>query len=266
MRADSVRYDEATGIATASGSVEFVHAGRILRADTVVYDERADLVTATGDVVIVEPTGEMLFSDRAEMTGDLREGAIRGIRVLLTDNARLAANGARRLGGRTTEMAKAVYSPCDLCPDTPGRAPVWQVKARRAVHDQLLRDIVYHDATLEAFGVPVFYTPYLRQPDPTVERRTGFLTPLYGSSGTLGANVSIPYHIVLGPNRDATVTPLVTRKEGVVLLGEVPGAHRNRGLRVRRVGHLRGRAGRLRRQNPGPGRALARSRRGPVAP
>ena len=220
MRADRVHYDESSGIATASGSVEFAHEGRILQADTVTYDEPADLVTASGNVVIVEPTGEILFSDHAEMTGDLREGVIRGVRVLLAENARLAANGARRLGGRTTEMAKAVYSPCELCPETPGRAPLWQVKARRAVHDRLLRDIVYHDATLEVFGVPVFYTPYLRHPDPTVERRTGFLKPTYGSSSILGHQVRIPYHLVLGPNRDATVTPLITQNEGVVLLGE----------------------------------------------
>ena len=256
MRADHVRHNEASGIITASGSVEFAHEGRILQADTVTYNQPADLIIAAGNVVLVEPTGEILFSEYAEMTGDLREGLIREIRVLLTDNARLAANGARRLEGRTTEMAKAVYSPCELCPETPDRAPLWQVKARSVIHDQLQQDIVYHDATLEVFGFPVLYTPYLRHPDPTVERRTGFLTPLYGSSSTLGHTVRIPYYVVLGPN----LRPAHHRKRGRRASGRVQGTRRNRRLRTRRVDHPHRRARQIRCEDRRPGRAMAPSR------
>ncbi|MBT6205667.1 MAG: LPS-assembly protein LptD [Rhodospirillaceae bacterium] len=220
MQADEVRYDDINGITTATGSVEFAHQGRILQADNVTYNEPADLVIATGNVVLVEPTGEVLFSEYAEMTGDLREGLIRGIQILLAENARLAANGARRIDGRITEMSKAVYSPCELCEDSLNHSPFWQIKARRVIHDEALQDLIYYDATLELFGVPVVYTPYLRHPDPTVERRTGFLTPQYGSSSTLGYNLLVPYYFDLAPNRDFTFAPLVTEDEGVVLFGE----------------------------------------------
>jgi len=220
MQADEVRYDDVNRITTASGAVEFSNQGRILQADTVTYNAPADLVIATGNVVLVEPTGEVLFSEYAEMTGDLRQGVIQGIQILLAENARLAANGARRIDGRITEMNKAVYSPCELCEDSLNHSPFWQVKARRVIHDELLQDLIYYDATLELFGVPLLYTPYLRHPDPSVERRTGFLTPQYGSSNTLGYNVLIPYYFDLAPDRDVTFAPLVTEEEGVVLLGE----------------------------------------------
>ncbi|MBC6440343.1 MAG: LPS-assembly protein LptD [Rhodospirillales bacterium] len=220
MQADDVRYDDVNGITTATGNVEFAYQGRILQADTVTYNETTDLVIATGNVVLVEPTGEVLFSEYAEMTGDLHEGLIDGIRILLSDNSRLAANGARRFEGRVTEMSKAVYSPCELCQENPSDAPFWQVKADRVIHDQTLQDIIYHDATLELFGLPVLYTPYLRLPDPTVDRRSGLLTPRFGSSSTLGYNILIPYYFVLDPNRDATVSPLITEDEGLVMFGE----------------------------------------------
>ena len=64
------------------------------------------------------------------------------------------------------------------------------------------------------------YTPYLSHPDPTVERRTGFLVPSYGSDSELGTFVSMPYYFDIAPNMDATFTPIVTTNEGVVGSGE----------------------------------------------
>ena len=220
MQADTLRYDDVNGIITANGNVEFAHQGRILQADTVTYNQPADLITASGNVVLVEATGEVMFIEYAELTGDMRNGAIRGILILLDEHTQLAANGGRRVDGRITELSKAIYTPCEVCEDSTNHAPFWQVKARRVVHDQLLRDLIYYDATLEVFGVPIAYTPYLRHPDPTVERRTGFLTPVYGSSSTLGYNVQVPYYFDLAPNRDFTFAPIVTEEEGVVLVGE----------------------------------------------
>lgn len=220
MQADTVRYDDVNGIVTASGDVEFAHQGRILQADTVTYDEPNDLMTASGNVVLVEPSGEVVFSEYAELTGDLRVGAIRGILILLDERTQLAANGARRVDGRITELSRAIYTSCEVCADSTKHAPFWQVKARRVIHDELLRDLIYYDATLEVFGVPVAYTPYMRHADPTVKRRSGFLTPVYGSSSTLGYTMQVPYYFNLAPNRDATFAPIVTQKEGVVLVGE----------------------------------------------
>jgi len=220
MQADSLTYAEVHGVVTARGNVEMGYEGRILQADTVSYNEPADLVIASGNVILVEPTGEVMFAEYAELTGDMREGAIESIRVLLQQNARFAANGARRYEGRITQMSKAVYSSCDLCPDDPDAAPLWQVKAREVTHDQQAHDIIYRDATLEVYGVPVAYTPYFRHADPTVERRSGFLTPILGSTSTLGLTSEVPYYFVLAPNRDATFAPIFTTDEGVVLTGQ----------------------------------------------
>lgn len=220
MQADTLRYDEQSGIVIASGNVEMAYGGRILQADTLSYNEPDDLVTAAGNVILVEPTGEVMFAEYAELSGDLREGAVAGIRVLMEENARFAANGARRIEGRITDMRKAVYSSCDLCEDDPTAAPLWQIKAARVIHDEALRDIIYYDATIEVYGIPVAYTPYLRTPDPTVERRSGFLTPSYGSSSTLGMMVQVPYYWAIAPNRDATFAPIITSDEGLVAVGQ----------------------------------------------
>src|SRR3546814_10700085 len=86
----------------------------------------------------------------------------------------IAAASGTRSGGNRTEFNKGVFSPCELCRDDPTRPPLWQLKANEVIHDQETHDVIYHDAWMEFFGIPVFYTPYLQHPDPTVDRRSGF--------------------------------------------------------------------------------------------
>ncbi|MEK9707878.1 MAG: LptA/OstA family protein, partial [Alphaproteobacteria bacterium] len=90
MEADELNFDEDLGTATARGNVEIVQGERVLNADAVTYNQRDDIVTASGNVVVLEPTGEVLFAEFAELTGDLREGFLRGFKMLLTDDTRLA--------------------------------------------------------------------------------------------------------------------------------------------------------------------------------
>ena len=220
LQADEVSHDDRNSVTTAEGSVEFATRGYVLKADRLVYSLNDDRVTATGNVIVVDPDGQTIFSDHVELTGDLREGIVEGIRMLFSNGARLAANRAKRTDGRFTIMERAVYSPCELCPDNPERPPVWQLKARHVTHDQETRDVTYRDVTLEFFGIPVAYSPFVRHPDPTVDRRSGFLVPDYGSSSTLGSYVRVPYYFNLAPERDATLAPILSRKEGLILFGE----------------------------------------------
>ncbi len=220
LQAHTLSYDQQRGIVTAQGDVELVMGQRILRARRVSYDQRRDVVTASGDIAILEPSGEVMFAEQAELRDQMRNGFVRGIRLLLTDRSRLAARSAKRRDGNRTEMDRAVFSACQLCPDHPRRPPLWQIKAVKVIHHQAAQRIDYEDAFLEVLGIPIAYTPFFSHPDPTVKRRSGFLTPTYGSSTELGLKLVTPYHFVLGPHRDATLQPLFTSKEGVVLGGE----------------------------------------------
>ena len=220
MQADEMRYDSEYDIVTASGHVEVSQQQRVLLADSISYNRKQDLLSASGNVSLMEPTGEVLFAEYMELTGDLKDGVIRDLRLILADNARMAANGARRSAGDRTEMSKAVYSPCDLCPEDPTRAPLWQVKAVKVIHDTESKTIEYRDAWMEVAGVPVMYTPYLSHPDPTVRRRSGLLAPSTGGSSDLGYVAEVSYFIDIAPNIDATLTPIYTSKEGPVLATE----------------------------------------------
>ncbi|MFC3225656.1 LPS-assembly protein LptD [Marinibaculum pumilum] len=220
LSADSMTYDEGLQTVIARGNVEITQGPRTLLADTVTYNQQTEVVTASGNVALMEPTGDVLFADYLELKEEFRNGAIQGIRALLSDNSRMAASSARRRDGNRTVMRKAVYSPCNLCAEDPSRAPLWQVRAQRIVHDQEEKEISYRNATFDVYGVPVLYTPYFAHPDPSVERKTGFLPPVFRQNSYFGTNAQMPYYIVLDDQTDLTLTPWLSTEQAPQLYGE----------------------------------------------
>jgi LPS-assembly protein len=78
----------------------------------------------------------------------------------------------------------------------------------------------FENAQLEFFGVPMAYLPYFSTPDPTVKRKTGFLMPYFTSSTTFGYGVETPFYWAIAPDYDATFSPRITSRQGVLFQGE----------------------------------------------
>jgi LPS-assembly protein len=217
LRADEIEHNEDLALTIARGNAEITQNGNVLLADTVTYNQRTDTITASGHVSLSQPTGEILFADFLELRNAMSDGFGQNVRMLLADRSRLAGNTARITNGNRTELRRAVYSPCDLCKNDPSAPPAWQFVAREINHDKEFKRVEMNDATMEIDGWPVFYTPYISTPDPSVKRASGFLMPSFGGSNTVGANIIIPYFLVLGPDKDITLVPRFTTKAGPVL-------------------------------------------------
>jgi LPS-assembly protein len=226
ITADRLLYDTGEKTVTAIGNVEISSGDRRLLADQVRYDQNTGRMLASGNVVLIEPSGDALFGDEVEVTGDLREGLARSVAMLMKDESRLAAAEGTRREGQIIELEKAVYSPCPLCKGGKG-GPLWQIKARRVIYDQEAQTVSYRDARLELFGVPFVYTPYFRHPAPGVEQQSGFLTPTFGTTSETGFITQVPYYFALSPSSDFTFAPIFTQTAGVVLAGEYRQQHRN---------------------------------------
>lgn len=211
LQADDISYDNDANAVTASGYVEIQYGNRILLADKIVYDRAADIATATGNVSVIEENGTVYFFESIQVTGDLKEGLASEVRVLMSDQSRMASRIYRRLRDGTSEMDNVVYSACDSCV---GETPLWQIKASHVRYDPNAEMIYSNNAWLELGGVPVFYTPYLAHPDPTAGPKSGLLMPTIGASRNLGVSVKQPYYIHIADDRDATVTPFFTSDAG----------------------------------------------------
>jgi LPS-assembly protein len=213
--ADHVSYDERAGTLTAEGNVEVYYGARTLTASRIVYDSTTGRVQADGPIALRDGAGTTLLADFAEVDAGLRDGVVRGARAFIADGAgSLAAVEAQRVDGRYTALSKAVYSSCQVCEASP--IPLWSIRARRIVHDEVERMVHYEDPTFEIMGVPVAWLPYFSHPDPGVERKTGFLAPTFTQSSRFGFGVRIPYFIDLGPSRDVTLTAFPMTGDGFI--------------------------------------------------
>ncbi len=220
LQADQAVYDTKAKLVSAEGHVEIDYGGRILFADKVTYDQNTAVVTADGHVSLLDTGGSLAFANHVVLTDKLRDGALSGFGALLGNHGRMVASSAERKEGRYTIAHNVAYTPCRICNQPGQRTPVWQIKAARVVHDEVKHRIKFTDAKVAVFGVPVFYSPILTEPDPTVHHATGFLLPDGGSSSANGYFVSLPYYWSLSPSRDATLEAMFTSKGGQVGIGE----------------------------------------------
>ncbi len=213
--ADQMQHDRSTGVVTAIGDVLIEYGPYTLIADTVVYDPRQNLMTAIGNVVFREPNGNIARSERMVLSDDFKEGFIEYLRVTLTNRAWIIAQTSER-HGNVNIFYNVTYSRCNEC-ITDNGTPLWQLRSRQVTHDMDERRLYYEDSTLEFLGVPIFGLPWMSQPDPSVNKASGFLLPRIITSDELGVGVEIPYFWNLAPHYDVTFRPTVTTRQGLLL-------------------------------------------------
>ncbi len=232
ITAQHMKSNQAAGIITAIGKVEISHEGYILHADKVTYNQKTDVMSAKGHVALLMPSGEVEFADEEEITGDMKQAFARNIGIIFPDNSRLAARSVQRYDGRYVVADKGMYTACNVCKDNPDKAPLWQLRAKQIVHDNVAHDLYYHDATIDFAGLPVIYTPYLSGPDPTVTRRQGLLTVTPGDTTNLGTFIKIPYYFDIAPNIDAVIAPTFSRKDTAQFAGQYRQRFRHGNLKL----------------------------------
>jgi len=107
-----------------------------------------------------------------------------------------------------TIVNNAIFTSCGLNDD----CPPWSIKAEKITHDKINKNMIYKNAILKIYDVPVLYFPKFFHPDPSVKRRSGFLQPQFNNSETLGSSLYIPYFKTLGPDKDLTIKPTFFEK------------------------------------------------------
>ncbi|WBU53306.1 LPS-assembly protein LptD [Paracoccus sp. SCSIO 75233] len=209
---------------TASGGVVVWYQGARLVADRVSYDGGTGDMTITGPIHLTRPglsdndDDAILIADQAQLSQDLREGLLRGARLVLAREMQLAAKEVILSdSGRYTTLNNVVASSCRICAEDP--TPLWEVRARRITHDNEQNTLIFEHPQLRAFGLPVAAWPgTVRAPDPTVDRLSGFLRPRVRTTSNLGFGVMVPYFRPLGPHADVTLTPYLSASYTATLM------------------------------------------------
>lgn len=117
-----------------------------------------------------------------------------------------------------------VYTPCkdikksdlkiiDSCPD-------WSFTTNKTINDKKNKMVYHYGSFIKIKNIPVFYTPYFSHPDPTVKRKSGFLTPTIKNFKNLGQTLKVPYFHEINNNEDITFAPIYYFDENPIYLFE----------------------------------------------
>ena len=220
VRADEVQYDYTNELVIAAGQVQIYYKGSTLEANKVIFNQKTKRVRAEGNVRLREADGKLVAAEILDLNDEFRDGFVDSLRLDAPDKTRFAAPRAERSDSNYTVFQSGVYTACEPCKNDPLRPPKWQVKASRIIHDETEKMIYFENARLEAFGIPLLWSPFFSTPDPTVKRKTGVLLPRYSYSSKYGIGLGVPYYWALAPDYDFTITPTYTTKQGLLVEGE----------------------------------------------
>ncbi|MFT6474217.1 MAG: LPS-assembly protein, partial [Qipengyuania sp.] len=156
FESDIIEYGADSQQVTASGNVVLRSGDRSLRADSVTWNQQTGVITASGRVRFVDENGNQLFSEWIELTDEFEAGAMENLLLALRQGGRLAANRGMRESDGTVSLEEAAYSGCSVitpagCP----RDPSWRITAERVVYNPDNRRIEFSGAFLELFGARI---------------------------------------------------------------------------------------------------------------
>ena len=123
---------------------------------------------------------------------------------------------------------KSIFTLCNY--REKDKCPPWSIQATEMLHDAKKKTIYYDNALIKIYDIPIFYLPKLSHPDPTVDRRSGFLPPSFSDTKNLGSGVSIPYFWAINDDKNFTITNRLFAGEHPLFLGEYQQAFKNSSL------------------------------------
>ncbi len=196
-----------------SGDVEVRRADQKLYSDRARYNRSDATVEAEGNVRYTQ-SGLGVDADSAFFNLDTREGRADNAHYRIAEKHAHGKADTLLLEGRDhTRLKGATYTTCN-----PGKED-WLLHSSDIKLDHKEGVGTARNVWVGFKGVPIFYSPYMSFPLDD-RRKSGFLTPSFGTSNEVGTDIRIPYYFNLAPNRDATLALRNTTRRGQQLLGE----------------------------------------------
>ena len=120
-------------------------------------------------------------------------------------------------------IKNAIFTTCKINE----KCPPWSIKSKKITHNKNNQTIYYDKSILQLYDIPVFYFPKFFHPDPSVKRKSGFLTPSTTSSSSLGSSITIPYFNAIAENKDNTLSPRIFFNNDILLQNEYRQVEKN---------------------------------------
>lgn len=196
-----------------SGDAEVQQGRQTIVADRIRYYRASERVIAEGQVEMISENGDYLSSDEIDVHVPTQIGSMTNAEFKLSEGlksedgvdtafieSRGSADKVHLEGEGVVRLEQARYTTCQEGDDSV------IVGARELELDRTAGVGKARGATVRFKGVPIFYAPYLSFPL-NDERKTGLLTPGFGSDQDSGNIIELPWYWNIAKNQDATITP-----------------------------------------------------------
>ena len=110
FQADRVSYASDAETVTATGNVVLRREEQTVRADVVTWNRKSGLIEASGNIRFVDDAGNVLYTDKVELTDALTAGAVEDLLLVLRQGGRLAARSGTRDGNGDMILRDAAFS------------------------------------------------------------------------------------------------------------------------------------------------------------
>jgi len=212
LRADLLEGESEKWV-QSSGKVELRTRRETVLADWLHYDLVTEEVWARGNV-LMRRGADWISGPEAKFKRSDETGFFHQPEFHIGDNAsRGDAKDLLFVGENRYELKDFRYTTCVAGNDD------WYLTSREVDLDRSRLVGTARNASIIFKGVSILYSPYLDFPLSN-ERKSGFLTPVFGSTSSRGIEMSIPYYLNLAPNYDATLTPRVMTRRGLQINGQ----------------------------------------------
>ena len=116
-----------------------------------------------------------------------------GINEIKGNNVKVRLNDGSRAVGKSiiknnniTVLNDGEYTPCKEDRYLIKNCPGWKLQAKKIYQNNDSKTVHYDHAKIYLFNIPFIYLPYFSHPDPSVNKRSGFLMPTVETDQNLG--------------------------------------------------------------------------------
>lgn len=215
ISADQLAQEGDTDIIKARGNVVIRFEDRVLRADQVKVNQKTGLGEAKGHVLLTTKDGTLVKSKRTLF--NMKSKYVKSVNVIgkfkAPDEQRILRNFYFK-GKEIKRFSPIHYRLKDgFLTTCTGKVPHWSFEAKKM-------DVIKDNRALFTRGVfrikdvPILYLPIGYIPLQN-QRKSGFLTPGFGSSNTDGLSFKPIYYWAINEYSDATIGVEYLEKRGV---------------------------------------------------
>ena len=257
---DEAIFDQTKLTASVTGNVKIIEKKNnlIIKTENINYDQNLNIIKSSSESTIRDKNDNVLKTKSFEYNKNrnilkIKESKLKDFNQNIyhidlayidtvsnklfgkdlsmdLNNKSFNQDNEPRLKGKSiiknelsTEITKGVFTTCkkrDGCPP-------WQLSAEKIEHNKKKQTINYKNALLKVYDIPVMYFPRFFHPDPTVDRKSGFLIPTIKNSPNSDNFLSVPYFSVLSLNKDITFTPRFYADDKLLMQSEYRQVNKN---------------------------------------